>query len=362
MIHLLFLFLCVVQAAFCEEGMIPFSKEQMEKASISLTNAAPAQLTMTFATRGKIEVHPDCYAHILPISPGIAHTAYKVVGDKVEKGEVIALLESTAVAEAKGAFLLAQEKVRLAEELYEREKVLCDKKITCLFEYLKAKSDYETSKIDLFLLQQKLQAFGIQPNEMASNNSLRFYPIRSPLKGVVLARHMTQGEYIETTSKIYEVADLSRVWVEMGIPPKELNRIHVGQEVKIFEEGKEQSGRLIYVSPLVHNASIATKAIAEFDNRKGIWRPGTYVKAIITTKKVDVSLGIPNSAIQEIEGEKVVFVHTPEGFQKKVVQVGLTDLSTAEIKKGLTSNEQIAVSNTFLLKAELGKGSGDDDD
>lgn len=362
MIPYFFLFLLTFSVLQGEEGLIAFSQEQMQKSSISLVKAAPTQLTMTLSTRGKIEVHPDCYAHILPASPGIAHSAFKVVGDPVQQGEVMALLESSAVAEVKGAFLLAQEKACLAKEIFDKEQSLYNKRISSQFEYLKAKSAYETAKIDLLLLEQKLQAYGFRPEELSNDSNLRLYPIRSPLNGVVLARHITQGEYIEKTAKIYEVADLSKVWVEMGIPPKDLNRIQVGQSVKIFEDNLQQTGRLIYVSPVIHDASVATKAIAELDNSQGNWRPGGYVQAVITTKTIPIALGIPKNAIQEIDGEKVVFVHTPNGFQKKVVEVGLSDLATAEIKKGITHNDQIAATNTFLLKAELGKGSGDDDD
>lgn len=361
MIYLLFFLLMCTQAQG-GEGIIPFSEEQMQKNSISLVSATPSELTLTLSTRGKIEVHPDCFAHILPPSPGIAHEALKVVGDHVKEGEVMALLESSAVAEVKGAYLLAREKAQLAEMLYEKERNLFAKKVASQFEYLKAKSDFEMAKIELLLIEQKLQAFGFQPEEMLSQNNLRVYPIRAPLSGVVLARHITQGEYIESNAKIYEVADLSRVWVEMGISPKDLSQVQVGQEVKVQGDGLQQTGTLVYVSPVIHDASVATKAIAELDNSKRQWRPGSYVEAVVVTKKIQVNLSVPKNAVQEIDGEKVVFIKTKEGFEKKVVQIGLCDPHRIEIVKGINHNDLIAAKNTFLLKAELGKGADDDDD
>lgn len=359
-IYLAFLMACCALQA--DEGAISFSTEQMEKASISLTQAKPKQLILTLTTRGKIDLHPDCFAHILPSSSGIAHEAYKVVGDPVQAGEVIAVLESITVAEMKGAYLLAKEKAELAQSLFERETNLYNKRATSRFDYLKAKSAYETAKIDRLLLEQKLEALGFRPNEISSTDNLRLFPIRSPLTGVVLARHMTQGEYIESNAKIFEVANLSKVWVEMGIPPQDLSRIEVGQEVKIRENGQEQIGRLIYVSPIIHDASVATRAIAEIENKNQQWRPGGYVEALITTKKIPVVLSVPKDSIQEIDGQKVVFVKTQEGFVKKQVQIGLSDLHAVEIVKGINNKDQIAANNTFLLKAELGKGADDDDD
>ncbi len=102
--------------------------------------------------------------------------------------------------------------------------------------------------------------------------------------------------------------------------------------------------------------------IAEVGNKTMIWRPGAAVTAGIVSKEEPVEVRVPRAALQTIGGDRVVFVRTPNGFQKRAVTVGRSDEQALEITSGLSAGEQIAVKNTFLLKAELGKGEAGHDD
>ena len=96
--------------------------------------------------------------------------------------------------------------------------------------------------------------------------------------------------------------------------------------------------------------------IAVIDNNELIWRSGSVVTAGIVIKEKPVDVLVPRVALQTIGGERVVFVRTPTGFQRRAVTTGRSDEQAVEITSGLSAGEQIAVKNTFLLKAELGKG------
>jgi cobalt-zinc-cadmium efflux system membrane fusion protein len=78
-------------------------------------------------------------------------------------------------------------------------------------------------------------------------------------------------------------------------------------------------------------------------------------------KEEPVEVRVPRVALQTIGGERVVFVRTPNGFQRRAVTIGGSDEQAVEIVSGLSAGEQIAVKNTFLLKADLGKGEAGDD-
>ena len=87
-----------------------------------------------------------------------------------------------------------------------------------------------------------------------------------------------------------------------------------------------------------------------------IWRPGAVVTASIVVEREPVDVLVPRAALQTVGGERVVFVRTSGGFQKRIVTTGRSDDQYVEITSRLSAGEQIAVKNTFLLKAELGKG------
>jgi cobalt-zinc-cadmium efflux system membrane fusion protein len=104
----------------------------------------------------------------------------------------------------------------------------------------------------------------------------------------------------------------------------------------------------------------SARVIAELDNQDGIWRPGSFVTAAIATEEQSVPIAVPFAAIQTMDGGPVLFVRTPDGFQKRPVVLGQRDEQAVEVVSGLSLGETIAVSNTFLLKAELLKGAAED--
>jgi len=352
-----------------DEDHIVFNNEQMEKFGIEVQEAIPGQLDIILLSRGKIVQHPDRLAHVLPKIPGVAKEARKNIGDKVYAGEVIAVLESREFADVKASYLAALEKHNLALELFERESRLYKNKVSPEQDFLNSKSAYAEAKINLELGKQRLKAFGLDENEISNFGSrndpdFRIYEIKSPIDGIVTARHITQGEYIEDNKAIYEISDLSKVWVEIGLYPKDILKVKEGQIVQIVMPADElqTSAEIIYVSPYIQEDSITGIAVAEIDNNNGQWRPGTFVKANILTDKIDVPTLVPISAIQTIEGDNVIFVKTEEGFEKRPVNIGKCDLTHQEVLSGLNEGEKFACTKTFLLKAELKKSEATEHD
>jgi cobalt-zinc-cadmium efflux system membrane fusion protein len=155
------------------------------------------------------------------------------------------------------------------------------------------------------------------------------------------------------------------VWVELAVSTADLDVIAEGQAVVITsgkDNGKRGDGRIIFISSLVQPDTRSARVIALIDNKALIWRPGAVVTADIVTKEEPVEVRVPRAALQTIGGEHVVFVRTPNGFQRRTVTIGRSDEQTVEIVWNLSVGEQIVVKNTFLLKAELGKGEAEGED
>ncbi len=344
-----------------EENVINMSQDQIKELGIQTKYAGPGELSVTISTRGKIMLHPDRLVHVLPKISGVAREARKNIGDIVEEGEILAILESREMADTKANYLAAKEKLSLTSSLLEREKRLSEKKVSAEQDYLNAKSVYEEARINVQLAKQKLHAFGVNEEEIKglSNEQdpdLRIYDIRSPMNGVIIARHITKGEFVENTTTIYEIADLSKIWIEIGVYPKDLIRVQKGQFVDVFfPDGKSTSAKIIYLSPIIQDETITAKAVAEVENPKENWRPGSFVKVNIATEETSVPILIPKDATQEIEGKEFIFVRVPEGFEKRQVQLGVSNDSSVEVLSGLSQGEEYASSKTFLLKADLSK-------
>lgn len=344
------------------ENTVKLTEEQIQQMGLKFRTAGPGNLLLTLSTRGKIIIHPDHLAHIIPKSAGVAREVNKNIGDFVRIGDIMAVLESRDMADVKASYLAALSKKRLAASSLEREEKLYQEKVSAGQDYLNAKNVYEESIISVQLARQKLRAFGLENEEidqLANQNDpdLRLYQIRSPIDGAVIMRHITKGEFVENTTTIYQIADLSRVWVDIGIYPKDLYKVKEGQmvEVVVPVENKGAQAKLIYVSPIVADETITAKAVAELDNPQGIWRPGVFVKVNIATEKISLPLVIPKEAIQNSDGRDFVFVVTPEGFERRFIKLGQTDNENNEVISGLNPGDQYVADKTFLLKAELGK-------
>lgn len=352
-----------------EESHIVMDEEQIQHLDISLREAGPGELFMTLATSGKIIIHPNCLVHILPKVSGVAKETKKNIGDHVKPGEVIAVLESRDMADLKAGYLAAVEKQNLAWMHFDRESRLYQKKISTEQEFLNAQSAYEEARISRQLATQKLKAFGLSDEEIANYPdqnapNLCLYEIRSPMEGQIINRDITKGEMIENSTTIYEICNLSKVWLEIGIYPKDILKVSEGQTVEVTFpcEKLTSTAKIIYVSPIIQDETITAKAVAELANPEKKWRPGSFVKVNIATEKFTAPIVIPKEAVETIEGTNVVFIKTLEGFEKRVVKVGRSDDNNLEIVSGLNQGDVYAGSKTFLLKADLGKSSVEHED
>jgi cobalt-zinc-cadmium efflux system membrane fusion protein len=139
----------------------------------------------------------------------------------------------------------------------------------------------------------------------------------------------------------------------------DLSVVQEGQIANITNGPVSATGKLIFVSPVIDPETRSAKAIIELDNADGAWRPGTFVNADISTSTQDAALRIPKDSVQVIDGKSVVFVQNTDGFEPREVKVGRTDSQHIEILSGLRPGESIATSNTFTLKAELGKSEAE---
>jgi cobalt-zinc-cadmium efflux system membrane fusion protein len=190
-----------------------------------------------------------------------------------------------------------------------------------------------------------------------SNESLQSYAVASPLAGVVTMRNANPGEQSGDKS-LFTVADLSTVWVELSLFPRDVAKVHVGQSVRVksADAGLSGDGKVVYVAPFGSTSNQTLSARVLLDNSARKWAPGLYVTADVTLAESSVPLAIRAEAVQTVNEESVVFVQDADGFKPRPVRLGRSDGETTEVLDGLKSGETYATANSFVLKAELGKG------
>jgi cobalt-zinc-cadmium efflux system membrane fusion protein len=196
-----------------------------------------------------------------------------------------------------------------------------------------------------------------------SNISLSNYTVSAPLGGTVMARHVAVGD-LAGDAPLFEIADLSRLWVDMHIFGADAQHLRAGIPVSVTRMSDDATitttvDRLL---PGMATASQSTVARAVIANTDGNWRPGTAVQARISVSSDAVDLAVPLAAVQTLRGQSVVFVQHADTYQVRPVSVGRRDSTHAEITEGLKPGEPVVVAESYLIKADLEKASVEDAD
>jgi cobalt-zinc-cadmium efflux system membrane fusion protein len=348
-----------------EEGRITLSDEQLRAAGIELASVSGGDLQKHFLVPGTIAPDANRVARVSVRVLGTVVELRKGIGDHVEAGEVVAVIESREVADAKTEYLAALPTNELQQTLAARLKALTETRALAENDYLRARLAAQDAKIRLDSARQKLFALGLSEAEIAGLASqppeaMQKQYLRAPIGGRIAERRADLGALVGREgleSELFIIVNLDRVWVDLAVPPADLAKVRGNITIALSEAttGATAKAQIVFVSPLLDANTRSAKVVAAFDNPGHTWRPGIYVTAEIPVGGVPARVLVPKTAVQTIQGKPAVFVRTSEGFLARPVQIGREDDDRVEILTGLDVSETIAASNTFILKAELGK-------
>lgn len=348
-----------------EEGVVWLSPEARKTFGIEVAEAGPGKLERTITLPGEVRLNADRVAHIVPRVSGMVREVRKNLGDAVTPGEVIAILDSKDLADAKAADLAAASRHELAKANVERIEKLFQKKIAPEEEFLKARQALAETDIDHRTAEAKLHALGLTQEQVdqlheEKDTDYSRYEIKAPFAGTVIEKHITLGEVVNPDTSSFVLADLSDVWIDATVYPQDIPHVALGRPVIVSAAGTDvHRGEITYVSPKVDEETRTGMARVVLPNADGHWRPGMFVRADLVVSDEDVAIVVPNSAIQTIENQTVVFVEEHDEFKKRPVLIGRTTGNQSEVLKGLNPGERFAASGTFILKAELGKAEAE---
>lgn len=343
---------------------IRLTEKAVKDMGIETAEATAGTLEQVLTLPGEVVLNTDTVAHIVPRVAGIVRKVHKTIGDEVKPGEVMAVLESRELAEAKANYLAAKQRLALAQANLTAKEKLKAKGIVPELEFLAAHREHAEGQIDLRTTEHKLHALGVTHEQLPkidneSDEDFSVYELRAPFAGKVTSKHITLGEVLERGTEVYVLADMNSVWVNLTVYQKDLTAVRIGQPVTIVAGHGvgEAAGVIDYVSPVVQEATRSATARVTLKNPDGRWRPGLFVTGRIQVGKVEVPVLALKTALQIVEDKTCVFVQTDEGFSPRPVTVGRSNKSYVEITAGLRPGERYVSKGAFSLKAEIGKES-----
>ena len=357
------------------------SAEQLQ-AGIVVAPVEVRSVARTLTVAGQIGMDEKHTSQVGAIADGRIATVNVLEGDRVQRGTVLGELHSHMVHETVGALVqayAAADRARGAVQFAEQQQA----RYSHLYS-IQAASLEELQQAGQNLLQAKNQLIDAQasvrmerehlsellqrdPETLTPDNlySRELVPIRSAIDGVVIARNVTVGQVVSTGYVAFVVTNLSTVWVAAAVNVRDLPLVHMGAAATLTSQGYPDSvfqGRVDMIGDTLDPQTRTVPVRIAVPNPGTKLRPGMFASVQIAEPQTTSGIFVPQQAMQDINGETVVFV-TPDGthFRAQAVNIGLHSAGKAQITGGLGPDDRIVVGGAFMVKSEMLKGSMDED-
>lgn len=344
--------------ATAEEGaadhdIVHLSPAQIQAAGIELVRVSRGGSAGVLDLPAVISADPARTVIVAAAVTGRVVSVLRNLGEQVNAGAVLAVIESQEAADLKASVEAAESRVALAESTFQREERLFQQKVSPEQDYLSSRAARDEARIALRLAQQRLISVG-----GGGGGDFSRLEVRTPLGGRVIERNVVLGAVVRADAELFHIADLSEVTAELMLDPATAARVQPGSEVTVSSNARNANARIAFISPVLDAKTRQVRAIATLDNRSDLWRVGETVQATIRNGADDQQIFVPLTAIQTVEGKPSVFVRIAEGFSVRHLTIGTSASGQVAVTSGLDGDELIASSNSYVLKAEIGKGEG----
>lgn len=207
----------------------------------------------------------------------------------------------------------------------------------------------------------KLSLFDITPAQIdalaATGKASRTMTLLSPHTGVVIAKHANEGMKIDPGMQVFQIADLSKVWVLVTLYESQLPFVSLGQSATMslpYIPGQTSEGRVVYIYPYVNTKTREVQVRLEFDNADGLLKPGMFATIELRSTLRQHAVLVPREAVISTGKRDIAFVSLGEGrFDPRELRLGVeTGDGQVEILDGLAPGELVVTSGQFLLDSE----------
>ncbi|KMS57034.1 efflux RND transporter periplasmic adaptor subunit [Sphingobium cupriresistens] len=340
-----------------EEGRIILSDDQIASAGILLGRPTTGG-SGTLELPATIEGDPQGTQVVSAAIGGRVVSLSRNLGQSVGRGQTLAIVESREAAQLKGDVEATRARLALANSNLAREQRLFAQRVSPEQDLIAARTAAIEAGIAYRQARSQVSAAG------GGGGSLNRLGIAAPVSGQVISRNAVLGQTVTADTELYRIANLSSVSIALHLQPADAGRVKPGNRVIVKAAGREAKAQISFVSPILDAQTRLVPVIATLDNRMGQWRVGESVTASValTDSGGDSTIRVPTTAVQTIDNRSVIFVRTDSGFQAVPVTLGDNSGNSVIVRSGLKGTERIATTNSFTLKAELGKSEATHED
>jgi cobalt-zinc-cadmium efflux system membrane fusion protein len=360
-------------------NVIQLAPEAIRSAGVQRLTVQSRTTNSPIATTGEIQANENRVFHISSFVSGRVVRDNVFLGDSIRTGQTLAVVQNLEVAKIQADYIHQLHQNEIDIEQARTRAALAQKNLTrerrLLAEGVSPRKDYQQAEADAVLARTELEgqqehrvhikaegkallsAYGMRPGSVHSERIRTDSPVTAPRAGVITKKSITLGDMVTPDTVMYEVADLSQIWLNVNIYPKDLSAVRVGQTVTFTTDslpGKAFIGRINYIQTGVNEASQTYTARAFMSNPGGQLKPGMFGQVQIEQTSQQAKPFVPESAVQKYGRETFVFVPLDQTrFRKQTVILGKKSGDGYLVNEGLQTGETVIGKGSFTLKAEM---------
>ncbi len=346
-----------------EANVVELSMEAQKQAGIEVQQVRLGTVEVQIKATGTVQPIDSRIVHLRPLARGRVVQVLAKIGDRVERDQVLARFDnieagelSSQVDAARAELQRLRIQLATARRQAERARNLIDIGAVAVKEYEAAEADaraleeaVRAQQSTLAGIETRLRRFGAPTDSDASLTA-----IRAPFAGVVIRTEAAPGDVVDSSSILFSIADLSRVYVEAQVYEKDIGKIRINQPALITVEtypGEVFRGRVVAIKDILNPQTRTAAVRCELANPAGKLKLEMFANVAIPTADTHLALTLPSDAVQTISRRQVVFVKKADlHFEAREVQV-LGDGPRIEITAGLKEGELVVVRGAFQLKS-----------
>lgn len=344
------------------ETDIHLSKAQLKSAKVKIEALEKRNMRERVEVTGSIEVPPQSRASVYAPMEAFVYSTKLLPGDKVRKGQTVAVLQHPSFIELQYSYLESINKLNVAQSDYERKKKLYESEIASKKAFLTTESAYFSAKSLVDSYASQLEMMGFSPSKVASEGIQKYVYVGAPISGYVVTNNLSKGKFLSANQEMIEIIDNEHLHAELNVFGTDITKLKKGDDFLFRASGvdKQYDGKVKLISQKVNAQSKTVNVHGHFEDKEGVLKAGMFINAevLLGGKKV---YAVPEEAIIENEDKSYIFMAKSDTeFVPLEVTLGDNDGGFVELKTIQDNyyNIKIVTRGTHFLKGAFLAQSG----
>ncbi|MDR4498321.1 MAG: efflux RND transporter periplasmic adaptor subunit [Candidatus Scalindua sp.] len=357
------------------ESMVELTPAQYKIAGIELGRIEQKNLSNVIKVNGVLEAPPQNLVSISAIMGGFVKKTSLLPGNRIEKGEVVVVMEHPDYIQLQLDYLDSDSKLTYLELEFARQKGLQEKNVSSAKTFQRTTADYKSIKARVNALEQKLALIGINAKELRESEKIsRTIKVYSPISGYVSRVNVNIGKYMNPADVMFEIVNTEHLHAELTVFEKDIGKIKEGQRIRFTlpnENNRERLATVHLIGRLINEHRVV-KVHGHLDKEDEQYLPGMFIKAFIEINNNTVN-ALPEEAIVQSGGKHYIYIlkekriennQEVNSFKMIEVQKGIEDGLYAEVALPDTfdiNSNQIVLRGAYSLLSKM-KVSGEEEE